>query len=111
MIGLALLLVLAGGVLYAHRHYLHVQEACGRHLTKMVPRLEAFAKAHHGALPTDLAFFHGEPYALNPTPRHWKENPPHPYLWDPMPHAYVNGFHVLFTDGTVRLVPVPPANP
>jgi hypothetical protein len=113
VIGLVLLLVLAGAVYAGRRHFIGVRAACGQHLEGLAVRVKDYARTHNGKLPTsdNVAFFHGEPYAINPRQLYLADNPPSPYVWDPMPHKYVGEYHVLFSDGTVRQVPVPPVNP
>lgn len=41
------------------------------------------------------------PYSMAAHPLIWKSGKPQPYLWDPCPHNYVSGVHVLYSDGRV----------
>ena len=50
----------------------------------------------------------GLPYHMAAHPPHWKTGKAQPYLWDACPHEYVNGVHVLYTDGKVTLEDVVP---
>ncbi len=44
---------------------------------------------------------HGLPFIMAAHPPHWKTGKAQPYLWDARPHEYVNGVHVLYSDGRV----------
>lgn len=45
----------------------------------------------------------GLPYRVAAHPPRWKSGAAQPYLWDARPHDYVNGVHVLYSDGMVTL--------
>ena len=112
----ALVLVVLAAVLFAWRgHLLREREQCGVRLEQLAPHLAAYADAHAGALPADEDALRaaagslplstaGKPFTLAAEPRAWQQTPNRPYLWDPEPHPYVNGIHVLATDGKVYLV-------
>jgi hypothetical protein len=94
---------------------LRERDACGARLRALAPALGAYAAHHHGDLPRTPAELRAacggtvpvstdvrRPYQLAPEPRVWGP-PALPYLWDVQPHRFVNGVHVLYTDGSVRL--------
>jgi hypothetical protein len=117
--GAILLLILAAGVLVTRSHFREMRDACEVRLVEMGPRLEAYALSHKGQLPVTTAELAealgdlptstlGEPYVMADTPLRWRRGEPQPYLWDPAPHHFVNGVHVLYSDGSVRLLEAPP---
>jgi len=112
---IALLLMLIA-VFAVHQVMLAQRDECGRRLERLVPQLEAYAAQHHGQLPASLAALTktlgampvstcngGMDYQMADKPLKWKSGTPEPYLWDPMPHPYLQGIHTLYTDGTVRM--------
>ena len=108
--GALALVVLAIGILAVRSHLLAERAACGKQLAALVPRLAQYAMTHQGHLPPDAATLRqavgtlSTPYTLASEPLKWKRPSIKPYLWDPQPHPYLNGIHVLATDGKVYLV-------
>ncbi len=114
--GSILLLLLTVALFTGRAHLLTRREDCRRQLLQLVPRLDAYAAAHQGQLPATPEAFDAalgalphstiehQPFRMNTTPLRWKSGSRHPYLWDAGQHPFVNGMHVLYTDGTVAQV-------
>jgi len=108
--GMLLLLLMAGALLFVRGHYLSQQSACATRLVAMAPGLTAYAREHRGMLPqtpAELAKAVGPiditGYAISPHRLHWQHGKALPYLQDSQKHRFVNGMHILYTDGSVRL--------
>ena len=113
----ALLLMLI--VVFAtHKVMLAHRDECGHHLERLVPALQAYAAEHKGNLPDTEAELAkalgtmprstingGMVYQLTGKSLKWHPafGNPEPYLWDPIPHPYLQGVHILYNDGTVRM--------
>lgn len=117
--GAVALVVLAAGILGFRANLLAERKACRARLQHLVAPLDAFAHNHHGAVPDSRALLEraagplpvsavkNHPFVLNPdaaTLRWRRGGTPQPYLWDPAPHPFLNGFDVLATDGQVYTV-------
>jgi hypothetical protein len=112
----ALALVVLAIVVFSYRsHLLSERQQCGARLQHLSERLEVYAMSHKGVLPnndTDLHLaagnlpvsIYGKPFARASKPLKWKRGPAVPYLWDSQPHPFINGVHVLATDGKVYLI-------
>jgi hypothetical protein len=112
IVGALMLLVLLGGVFGGRAFLLAQQQTCEARLQRMAPKLAAYARTHHGHLPTtfslllqtlgpDVHTVIGLPLTATPTPTRWG-TPAVPYLWDAQPHPFTTQVHVLYSDGTVQ---------
>ena len=105
----ALALVVLTIVLFSwHGHLLNERKECGLRLQHAATRLSSYAAMHQGNLPADevtLRKVTGPlPFTLAIEPCKWQQQQNKPYLWDADQHPFVNGIHVLATDGKVYLV-------
>lgn len=97
-------------------------DACRRRLAAMIPLIDIFARSHPHRVPrsfqeligyigSDLQYYDGWGVVdehRRPLKLTWRTGIPQPYLWDYPSHPFGLGTHVLYTDGSIRILPAPP---